>query len=145
MDVTTDQMSRGVYAQAESILTLKTGVEQAQAERDEALAERDQARQDTAALLAYQTALAQHVDELEARWQELCALLPPAQRALEVQVQDLRGAARELDERLVRKQAIERQLDARMTEKEEAFRRLMDRYTTLEGLVNSRQGMMGGG
>jgi hypothetical protein len=92
------QMSRGIFGIAESVLRLRPALEEVLAEREAAELARERAIEETKTVLAYQQALQEHVVELEARLGELREAIPPEERkvrtaleALERQAVELRG------------------------------------------------------
>jgi predicted nuclease with TOPRIM domain len=94
------------------------------------------------AALAYERALTQHVGELEGRWQELCEMIPPAERALQERLQELHGQVAEAEQRLTRLHAAIAKTQRQHEAKEEEYRRLVSRYHGLQAMVENRERML---
>jgi len=85
-EMTQEQMSRGMFAIARTVLTLEPAVEEAEASRDAALQERDALREEVRQLLTLKAATETHLEELDARIEDARSELPKALLALQARL-----------------------------------------------------------
>jgi chromosome segregation ATPase len=138
-DHTEEQLSRGVFTMARSVLQLEGGMEQAMAERDRAVAERDAAREEVRTMLAYREALAQHVSELEATIADLRAGHATVQREAQADMESILSRAMAGRKEIASEEMRRLTLTIDIRDLTEKYRSLEGRYLELGKLVGHPQ------